>query len=209
MFTMKNLQLLNYLLTPLRLVMSASRLYYFNKKNQTKIYSLQASLQAGYGRQVRVDRGTIIAKDVIIGDYSYVNKNSSLENCAIGKYVSISQGVFISPWEHPLNYLTTHPIGYDTTFVNRGRSRVTIGNDVLISLNVIILEGVHIADGAVIGAGAVVAHDVEPYEIVAGVPAKHIHYRFEEKERLRLLKLKWWDMEEGEIKRMMETFHSH
>ena len=34
--------------------------------------------------------------------------------------------------------------------------------------------GVTIGDHAVVGAGAVVTSDVEPYAIVAGVPAKRI-----------------------------------
>ena len=37
-----------------------------------------------------------------------------------------------------------------------------------------ILRCVHIMDGAVIGAGSVVTHDVGPYEIWAGDPAKKL-----------------------------------
>ncbi len=51
---------------------------------------------------------------------------------------------------------------------------ITIGNDVWIGGNSTILPGVTIGDGAVIAAGAVVTHDVEPYTIVGGVPAKVI-----------------------------------
>ena len=51
---------------------------------------------------------------------------------------------------------------------------ITIGNDVWIGGHSTILLGVTIGDGAVIGAGAVVTHDVEPYTIVGGVPAKVI-----------------------------------
>jgi acetyltransferase-like isoleucine patch superfamily enzyme len=40
-----------------------------------------------------------------------------------------------------------------------------------------ILPGIHIGEGAVIGACAVVTHDVEPYQIVAGVPARPIGQR--------------------------------
>jgi maltose O-acetyltransferase len=51
---------------------------------------------------------------------------------------------------------------------------ITIGNDVWIGGHSTILPGVTIGDGAVIAAGAVVTHDVEPYTIVGGVPAKLI-----------------------------------
>ena len=140
----------------------------FNKKNHTLLRSNQASLKAHYGRNVRIDPGTIVTDDVVIGDESYVNKNSSVENCTIGKYCSISEGVFISTWEHNYKAVSTHPFAESFNWKNRKRKRVLIGNDVWIGLRAIIMEGVHIADGAVIGAGAVVTKDVAPYEIVGG-----------------------------------------
>ncbi|MBX3639271.1 MAG: hypothetical protein KF888_02005 [Nitrosomonas sp.] len=54
---------------------------------------------------------------------------------------------------------------------------ITIGNDVWIGANVIILPGVNIGNGSVIAAGAVVAKDVMPFTIVGGVPAKVIGKR--------------------------------
>lgn len=52
-----------------------------------------------------------------------------------------------------------------------------------ISSNVTILKGVKIGEGAVIAAGAVVTHDVEPYTVYGGVPAKKIKDRFSDKDR--------------------------
>jgi acetyltransferase-like isoleucine patch superfamily enzyme len=36
---------------------------------------------------------------------------------------------------------------------------------------------VTIGEGAIVGAGAVVAGNVEPYAVVAGVPARFLHWR--------------------------------
>lgn len=54
---------------------------------------------------------------------------------------------------------------------------VVIEDDVWIGARVIILPGVHVGKGSVIGAGSVVTHDVEPYSIVGGNPARLIRYR--------------------------------
>jgi len=180
------------------------KLYRFNKVNQTKICSYYASLSAKYGKEVLISKDSYIASNVEIGDYSYVNTNSYLENCVIGKFCSISSGVYISPWEHNLSLKTTHPIGYDEETKKRVRKKVEIGNDVLISLNCIILEGVKIGNGAVIGAGSVVTKDVFPYEVVAGVPAKHLRFRFEKEIREKIEHLKWWDCDINRIKANLE-----
>ena len=52
--------------------------------------------------------------------------------------------------------------------------KVEIGNYATIGTNATILPSVKIGAGALIGAGAVVTRDVEPYSVVAGVPAKHL-----------------------------------
>lgn len=54
---------------------------------------------------------------------------------------------------------------------------ITIGDDVWIGANAVVLDGVTVGRGAVIAAGAVVSKDVPPLAIVGGVPAKVVRYR--------------------------------
>ena len=177
----------------------------FNKQNITRIESINASLKASYGYNVGIAYDTFISDDVKIGDYSYINSNSYIENCEIGKFCSISSGVYISPFEHDYHYKTTHPFLYNSLygFIKDNpkiqRKKVIVGNDVLISLNAIIKEGVTIGDGAIIGAGAVVTKDVAPYEIVGGVPAKHLKFRFNSGDISKLRAEKFWDWEKEKI----------
>ena len=51
---------------------------------------------------------------------------------------------------------------------------ITIGDDVYIGNNVIVLPGVHIGNRVVIGAGAVVTRDVPDNSVMVGVPARRI-----------------------------------
>jgi acetyltransferase-like isoleucine patch superfamily enzyme len=51
---------------------------------------------------------------------------------------------------------------------------VVIGSGVHIGVNVVISPGVHIGDGAVVGANSVVTRSVDPFTVVAGVPARVI-----------------------------------
>lgn len=51
---------------------------------------------------------------------------------------------------------------------------ITVGNDVYIGNNVIILPGVHIGNKVIIGAGAVVSRDIPENSVAVGVPARVI-----------------------------------
>ena len=124
-----------------------------------------------------------------IENYSYTGYNTVVKYASIGKFCSISWNVSIGGANHDVHHLTTHPFPFISKygFANENTSYesfndiLKIGNDVWIGSNVCILRGVTIGNGAVIGAGAVVTHDVGPYEIWAGVPAKKIGKRFDDK----------------------------
>lgn len=52
------------------------------------------------------------------------------------------------------------------------KAGIVIGNNVWIGEKAAILAGVTIGDGAIIGANAVVTHDVPPYSVAVGCPAR-------------------------------------
>lgn len=54
---------------------------------------------------------------------------------------------------------------------------VVIEQDVWIGANVTILKGVTVGESAIVAAGSLVVHDVPPYSIVGGVPAKFIKWK--------------------------------
>lgn len=68
-----------------------------------------------------------------------------------------------------------------------------IGNDCWLGADVTLIGGVEIHDGAVVLSHAVVTHDVPPYAIVGGIPAKIIGYRYDEETIQFLQKTKWWN----------------
>ena len=53
-----------------------------------------------------------------------------------------------------------------------------------------------IGHGSVIGSRAVIAKDVEPYSIVVGNPQTVVRKRFNNQQIKKLLKLKWWNLED-------------
>lgn len=57
------------------------------------------------------------------------------------------------------------------------RAPITIGPDVWLGANVVVLKGVSIGRGAIVGAGAVVTKSIPEFEIWAGVPARKLGVR--------------------------------
>jgi galactoside O-acetyltransferase len=55
--------------------------------------------------------------------------------------------------------------------------KIVLEDNVWIGANAVIIAGVRIGTGSIIGAGAVVTHDVEPYSVMGGVPARLIRRR--------------------------------
>lgn len=122
-----------------------------------------------------------------IGEHSYIGEFCHIaQHTRIGRYCSIANLCTIGAQPHAMDKFSTYP------FDQPAPAPTTIGNDVWIGANSVILGGVTVGDGAVIGAGSVVTKNVPPYAIVYGNPARMARYRFDNGTINKLLFSKWW-----------------
>jgi len=111
----------------------------------------------------------VIGDNTWIGQFCYIN---SAGGVTIGSYVGIGPGVKIMSSQHGEEGRDVPVLLCDLEF-----APVVIEDGCDIGMGAIILPGRKVGKGAIVGAGAVVTHDVEPYSIVAGVPARKIGTR--------------------------------
>lgn len=113
-------------------------------------------------------------------------------NLGLGDDVDLALGVLITT-DGGVSIGDRTLIGYHTQIIsgnhvipaNKGRifgsghtkAPVSIGADVWIGAQCVILPGVTIGEGSVIAAGSVVTRDIPAFSIAAGVPAKVIRER--------------------------------
>ena len=150
-----------------------------------------------------------------MGRYSYMGFYNSVCDTNIGSFCSIASYCAIGGGKHPLNSVSTSPVFYlghnsiGKNFSNipeEENKGVEIGNDVWIGEAVFINDGVKIGTGAVIGSHSVVTRDVNPYSVVAGVPAREIRKRFDDETIEKLLESKWWEWSDEELKAKAQFF---
>lgn len=147
----------------------------------------------------------VVLREVTVGDFSYFERHSEAIYATIGKFCSIAANSRVNALDHPIERLTQHKVSYrpneyfrwlgvDASFRERRQAQAaTIGHDVWIGHGAVIMPGLRIGNGAVIGANAVVTHDVPPYTIVTGVPARPLRPRFAADIAARIERLAWWD----------------
>ncbi len=126
------------------------------------------------GKNANIQRKAYISSLVSIGEKSGIGANSKIAGpTTIGKYVNMGPEciIFTTNHRHDRTDITMQKQGYTTP------KEVVIGDDVWIGQRVIIMPGVHIGSGTIVGANAVVTHDIPPYSIAGGVPAKVIRHR--------------------------------
>ncbi len=128
------------------------------------------------GNNLIIQNGVVISfpQKISLGDNVGFNNGCVVDGVGgitIGNNVLIAQYCSLITAEHCFN---------KDTLINAQPwtiKPIVIEDDVWLAANVIVTAGVKIGRGAVVGAGAVVTKDVEPYSIVAGVPAKLIRMR--------------------------------
>lgn len=139
-----------------------------------------------------------------IGAHTDIMSGAELhEVTEIGRYCSIAAGTVIghSRQSHPLGWLSTHTKLFALRAARTPEaagyylsSPATLGHDVWIGRDAMIMDGISIGTGAVVGAQSLVNKDVPPYAIVAGTPARVLRYRFDPQTIERLLASQWWEL---------------
>jgi len=130
----------------------------------------------------------------------------------IGRYCTIYSTAQAFSGNHPMNLKSMNAVFYNPSlgFVESDlitRTELSIGNDVFIGHNAVILPPVSlIGDGAVIGAGSIVHQDVPPYAVLVGNPARIVRYRFSKATIQDLLDSRWWDKSLEELIPEIESF---
>ena len=155
------------------------------------------------GRWTEVRHGARLNRSVL-GDYTYLMERVQLDFTTIGKFSNVASDVRLGPTNHPIDRPSAHHFTYRSAMYDLGEDDpsvfewradqpVEVGHDVWIGHGAVVLPGVEIGTGAVIGAGSVVTRDVEPYTVVAGVPAALIRRRFDPETAARIKATEWWE----------------
>jgi UDP-2-acetamido-3-amino-2,3-dideoxy-glucuronate N-acetyltransferase len=122
---------------------------------------------ARIGRNCILGQNVYVDKNVVIGDFCKIQNNVS-----VYAGVTLEQGVFCGPSCVFTNVMNPRAEverkdEFRSTLVKAGAS---------IGANATIVCGVTLGKYCFVAAGAVVNRDVEPYTVMAGVPAKPIGY---------------------------------
>jgi acetyltransferase-like isoleucine patch superfamily enzyme len=131
------------------------------------------------GDDVYVGHGTMLKgyhrNRMVIGSGTWIGQQCFFHaagGIVIEDHVGIGPGVRILTSSHRLDDVEQPILHAPLDF-----APVHVERDGDIGVGAILLPGVRLGRGAQVAAGAVVAHDVPPYAIVAGVPAKVVRMR--------------------------------
>ena len=130
----------------------------------------------------------IVAEDVQIGPYAHLRPGSEVgARCRIGNFAEIKKSrLGAGTQQHHFSYIGDAEVG-DNVNIGAGsvtanfdgiaKHRTTVGSDVKLGVDTMMVAPVTIGEGATTGAGAVVTRDVAPGKTVVGMPARPIELR--------------------------------
>lgn len=132
----------------------------------------------------RIEPGAIIRDEVEIGEGAVIMMGAILNiGTAVGEGTMIDMGAVLGG---RASVGKRSHIGAGAVLAGvvepPSAKPVTVGDDVLIGANAVVIEGVHVGNGAVVAAGAVVTRDVPENAVVAGVPARIVKMKDEKTE---------------------------
>jgi acetyltransferase-like isoleucine patch superfamily enzyme len=151
--------------------------------------SLLGKLSVSWPQSVRLGRECVFENNVElhylgpptpeicidIGDNAYISSGVQFniqERIRVGRDVLIGSGTRLIDHNHGFSScdlpIRAQPISSEP---------ITIGDDVWIGANVIILKGVQIGSSSIVGAGSVVLRSIPPGQIWAGNPARFLKPR--------------------------------
>ncbi len=143
------------------------------------------------GRNARVGRSCELTvwdnNKILINDHATINDGCKLlGDVTIHRYTLFSSNIFASSGDHYALMKPTWLIKDQDEFVlstEEGRAAhsapIVIEEDCWIGFGVFIKRGTYIGRGAIVGANSVVTHDIAPYSIQVGAPAKEVRRRLE------------------------------
>jgi acetyltransferase-like isoleucine patch superfamily enzyme len=137
-----------------------------------------------------------------IGRYCCIGPGCVFNNLDLGNYCSVAPHVQIGGMEHAWRSGSTSPFLSDRHVHNR---RTTIGEDVWIGASAIIRQGVSIGRGSIVGAGSLVLHDIPPYAMAVGNPARILKKRFPDETIEQIERTRYWECPPREAFRRLQT----
>ena len=159
------------------------------------------ALTRRFGHGVRIGRAAIVThpETLEIGDGVFIGEQAFIQGRFDGRCVIGSHA-----WIGPQSYFDARDlvieeyVGWGPGAKVLGSSHTGVPADVPViqtdleikpvlicawadvGVNAVVLPGVTVGKGAIVGAGAVVTRDVDPFTIVAGVPARFVRRRGDE-----------------------------
>jgi len=135
-----------------------------HQPNLVNLYGCRIGDATRIGAFVEIQRGAVVGRACKISSHTFICDGVTIEDG-----VFVGHGVMFTNDLFPRALAPNGRVQTDADW-ELVPTRVAAGAS--IGSNATVVAGVTIGRGALIGAGAVVTHDVPPYAIVAGVPAR-------------------------------------